>query len=324
MKRLPITLLLVFLTFASEAGSFNEPTTSIIDSSSGANSRSGAGCSLCRSESSPFVLENLGILSFGPYDPATETSGAFEFREGFTQNYFLEFGVLIGGETPHYNPTFEYYLPKGTQVLSPVDGFVTWSGWQPSQGYKQDDWELFLRPSEASSGSESDWFFEFDHVLSLDCDPDSYEVCDDELRINGEIVTPGMAIQAGDVIGYVGNYGHASADYPFGRTELAIGKYERDSGGYVTGTQNYCLTLYLSDSVKAELENEVTQFLADLEAWSGDDAIYAQGEMVAPGCNSEKMVDGVPVPEPAAPLMFVTAIACVTAIRSRCALINRS
>ena len=152
---------------------------------------------------SPPLLKNLLIANWGPYDSSTGISGDFEFKSELQLVFFDEFGRVHSAGTPgaYDNPTFEYKVPRDTLVYIPIDGIIDFFQWQPTTSYKQDDWELMIKPSRSS-----DWAVVIDHVVSLSCDRSSREVCDNPLTINGAEIYSGMQISAGDLLGYVGNY----------------------------------------------------------------------------------------------------------------------
>ncbi len=230
--------------------------------------------------SEPPLLMNLLIENWGPYDSSTGISGDFEFRSDLEAIFFYEYGRLnaIGTPDEYENPTFEYQVPRDTFVYMPIDGVVSRIRWQPTSGYKQDDWEIFIKPS-----MESDWMIIIDHVVSIDCDRSSTKVCDLPLTINGVEITTGTEVKAGDLFGYVGNREDNSGGNVFGRTEITIGKYIED-GNQVVGTISYCPMNYLDPSVKQSLESSVNNLMASYETWLGDSSFYDEANMVAPGC----------------------------------------
>ena len=227
--------------------------------------------------SEPPLLMNLLIENWGPYDSSTGISGDFEFRSDLESIFFYEYGRLnaIGTPDEYENPTFEYQVPRDTFVYMPIDGVVSRISWQPTSGYKQDDWEIFIKPS-----MESDWMIIIDHVVSIDCDRSSTKVCDLPLTINGVEITTGTEVKAGDLFGYVGNKEDNSGGNVFGRTEITIGKYIEDGNQVVS----YCPMNYLDPSVKQSLESAVNNLMSSYETWLGDSSFYDESNMVAPGC----------------------------------------
>ena len=228
----------------------------------------------------PPLLMNLLIENWGPYDSSTGVSGDFEFRSDIEAIFFNEYGRLYAVGTPDEsaNPTFEYKVPRDTFVYIPIDGVVSRINWQPTSGYKQDDWEIFIKPS-----MQSDWMIIIDHVVSINCDRSSTKICDLPLTINGVEVTTGMEVKAGDLFGYVGNSEDNSGGNVFGRTEITIGKYIKDRN-QVVGTISYCPMSYLHPSVKQNLESSINNIMDSYETWLGNSSFYDEANMVAPGC----------------------------------------
>lgn len=231
----------------------------------------------------PPLLQNLLIENFGPYNSASQTSGDFKFDRRFEDMIFVdrknsvfdEFGKLHNaGKADEYpNPAFEYRLPPDIQLFVPIDGVVDMVTWQPTSSYKQDDWEIFLKPWRGSS-----WIVVIDHVVSIDCDRSSTAICDLPLTIDGQELQPGMQVRAGQVLGYPGNWVDQSGANIVGRTELTVMEY-KDGVSY-----NKCPTRMLAEAVKEALQASVTAFMEDYESWSGSPGKYAQDDMVAPGC----------------------------------------
>ena len=236
-------------------------------------------------DAGPPVLQNLLIKNFGPYVRNEGTSGDFKLDRRFGQTVFDEFGRLhnVGQSNEYENPTFEYKLPADTQILVPIEGVVDRIVWQPTADYMQNDWEIFIKPSRGST-----WIVVIDHIVSIDCDRSSRAICDLPLTINGQELQPGASVQAGQILGYVGNWDDQSGSEIRGRTELTIGE-QKDDGFY-----NQCPTMMLADDVKEALELSVTSFMTDYESWSEGSGAYAQDRMVAPGClfSTIKEVDG--------------------------------
>mgnify|MGYP001278850192 CR=1 FL=1 len=250
-------------------------TTTVQDTTTTTAAHSGGGMI---NNDEPPLLMNLLILNWGPYDPSTGISGDFEFREDMPLTYFDEFGRVHSPGTSYAydNPTFEYKVPRDTQVYIPINGFVDFFTWQPTGSYKQDDWEIMIKPTRGSN-----WTLVIDHVVALSCDRSINVVCDDPLTINGIQLTNGMQVEAGDLLGYVGNYEDGEGG-TFGRTEIAIGEYVMN--GNQRDFNNYCPTNYLHESVKSSIQASVNQIMASYESWKGDSSFYDEANMVAPGC----------------------------------------
>ena len=163
--------------------------------------------------------------------------------------------------------------------------------WQPSAAYTQDDWEIIIAPSQGSQ-----WGINLDHVVSIDCDRSGNTpvLCELPLTINGELVTLGTEIEAGQVLGYVGNWSSDNNTGINGRTELTVFKYFDD----YSGVTNYCPTMYLDESVESVIKASIQELMDSYEAWSGDSSSYNQDQMVSPGCrySAIKEVNGITEP----------------------------
>ena len=238
-------------------------------------------------DNTPPVLYNLLIDDFGAFNPRTSMMGPFKFSKSFVAGskptVFDEFGKVhdAGMPTEYENPTFEYKFPPGTELLSPITGIVDDISWQPTESYKQDDWELNLKPSRFSQ-----WRVSIDHVVSLECDLNSKEVCTKPLLVNGQEIRVGMEIKAGDTIGYAGNWVDTSNSGMNERTEITVGKFA--SAGVF---ESYCPIMYLHESVKQDFRDSISSLMDTYEEWSGNTGLYNQSEMVEPGCSYEQIND---------------------------------
>ena len=238
-------------------------------------------------DDTPPNLYNLLVDEFIQYDPTTSMMGPFKFSKSFFNGpfptVFDEFGRVhdAGRSTEYENPTFEYRFPAATKLISPVSGLVDDISWQPTDTYKQDDWELIIKPSRFSA-----WRVSIDHVLSLSCDIGSKEVCDEPLIVNGEAVKVGMQINAGDKIGYAGNLVDNTNSGMVGRTEITVGRFASE-GVF----ESYCPVMYLDDSVKQNFRDSISALMDTYEEWSGDRDLYDQSAMVEPGCLYEQIND---------------------------------
>ena len=273
---------------ADECADYDAGNMSGSSSQSGGNMSGSGGMS---GSDDPPSLMNLLILNWGPYDSSTAVSGDFEFSTSNSYIYFDEFGRVHSAGTPNAydNPAFEYKVPLDTKVYIPADGIVDFIQWQPSSGYKQDDWELTIKPRDGS-----DWRLVIDHIVSISCERSAGVICDNPITVNGVQLTSGMEVKAGDLLGYVGNFEDGDGN-AIGRTEITVGKYVAGSGssGGNKNFNNYCPMNYLHESVKSTLEASVTQLMASYESWKGDAAFYDEADMIAPGCwYSEILEDG--------------------------------
>ena len=252
--------------------------------------RAQSGMTGMASDNIPPVLYNLLISNFDNYDPVSSRMGPFKFSKNFVKGtnpaVFDEFGRVhdVGKPGEYQNPTFEYKFPSGTELISPVDGMVESITWQPTSSYKQDDWELIIKPSRFSS-----WRISIDHIVSLLCDLESGVVCEKPLAINGEEIKSGMQIKVGDRIGYAGNWVDTTNSGIIERTEITVGRFEGDT------FENYCPIKYLHESVKQSYRDSISGLMDSYEEWSGDMGIYAQDEMFEPGCLYEQIneINGV-------------------------------
>jgi len=230
-------------------------------------------------------LQNLMMQNLGPWDSDSATFGDLKFDHRFASSVFDDFGMLHNqGQTDqYYNPTFEYKAPADSIVLSPISGVVTMLDWQPTTSYKQDDWDIIIAPSENSK-----WGVNLDHVVSIDCDRSGKNpvLCELPLTMNGEVVELGTVIEAGQVLGYVGNWPDTTNSGINGRTELTLYEYVRD-GANTEGNMaviNHCPMMYLDESVAEDLKATIQELMVSFESWDGDSSTYNENEMVAPGC----------------------------------------
>jgi hypothetical protein len=234
-------------------------------------------------------LKNLMLQNLGPWDPSSATFGDLKFNARYSKTVFDDFGMLHNpGQANQYdNPTFEFKAPADTVVISPVSGVVTMITWQPTTNYKQDDWDIIIQPSKNSK-----WGINLDHLVSIDCDRSGVNpvTCDLPLTIsngkNSEVVKEGTVIEAGQVLGYVGNWPDNSNSGINGRTELTLFEYVREGTNKDQnyGVINHCPTMHLDESVELVYKSKIQDLMSSYETWSGDSSSYPQGQMVSPGC----------------------------------------
>ncbi|MBS57950.1 MAG: hypothetical protein CL735_04235 [Chloroflexi bacterium] len=224
-------------------------------------------------------LQNLLIANLGPWDTNDSSFGDLKYNQQFSKTVFDDFGMLHNkGQADQYdNPTFEFRAPADTILLAPVSGVVDMLNWQPSESYTQDDWDLVIKPSQGSM-----WGINIDHLVSIDCDRTGSTpvVCDSPLRVDGSIISKGSLIEAGQVLGYIGNWSDYDKTGINGRTELTVMKYFDD----YSGVTNYCPTMYLDETIEQYFKSAVQELMDSYETWIGDSSIYNQEDMVAPGC----------------------------------------
>ena len=242
-------------------------------------------------------LQNLLIKNLGPYDAASSMFGDLRYITSFDKLAFDPFGYIHNkGQPGQYdNPTFEFKAPADTLVIAPASGKLFQITWQPSAGYTQDDWEIMIRSSK-----RSEWGINIDHIVSIDCDRSGKTpvICDKPLRIGGQIAKEGMVVEAGQVLGYVGNWPDYDNTGINGRTELTLYKYLFKGGvpgpDSFIGVMNYCPTMYLANEVESEFKTIIAALMNSYETWSGNTLAYEQEKMIAPGClySAIKELDG--------------------------------
>ena len=230
-------------------------------------------------------LQNLMMQNLGPWDSSSATFGDLIFDARYSKTVFDDFGMLHNPGAPNQydNPTFEFKAPADAVVLAPISGVVTRITWQPTTSYKQDDWDLIIAPSQGSK-----WGVNLDHVVSIDCDRSGVNpvTCDLPLTINGKAIEEGTTIEAGQVLGYVGNWPDTTNSGINGRTELTLFEYIREGAmpGQNKGVINHCPTMHLDGSVELIYKEKIQDLMDSYETWSGDSSNYPQEQMVSPGC----------------------------------------
>ena len=251
------------------------------------------GGSMTQQESPKISLQNLLIKNFGPYyDAYSKTFGDIIFNENHTHLVFDEFGRIHneGQQDQYYNPNFEIKAPADTVLISPIDGVITYIKWQPTEGYTQDDWEIIIKPTMSSN-----WGISIDHITSIDCDRKNiYQLkCPLPLKIDGQEISEGSTVKAGQVIGYVGNWDDYNNSGINGRTELTV--FEQIGSGHF---MNHCPMLYLDDMTSAVSLTSVISLMFYYEQWSENTNIYDEDAMVRPGCIYESIeeLNGITTP----------------------------
>ena len=228
---------------------------------------------------SKIALKNLLIKNLGPFNDSDKSFGDLLFDAKFGSLVFDEFGRLHNkGQPDEYdNPTFEFRAPPDTLLIAPIDGVIARLEWQPSVHYTQDDWDIMIKPSMGSP-----WAVNVDHIVSIDCDRSGSRppVCDLPIKIGGEEAAVGTRIRAGEIIGYIGNWSDSYNTGISGRTELTVSKYIGFGGDAI----NYCPTMMLDQEVDSNLNQKITNLMKQYEEWSGNDDVYAESDMVSPGC----------------------------------------
>ena len=90
-------------------------------------------------------------------------------------------------------------------------------------------------------------------------------------HITNIVVAKGDKVAPGDVLGNPGTRGGG-----LGRTELMITN---------DGNKAYCPFVYFDETLRGQFEEDVVQLMSDWETFKGDDTIYDEAGMEAPGCN---------------------------------------
>ncbi len=203
------------------------------------------------------VLENIGFnLDF--YNPSTKKAGDILFVQGIGDHLgnkiFSEFAdEIVGSDGLKILPHPTYFLPLGTKLISPVDGVINTIKYQE----RDDDYEIGIIPDRFSK-----WTIGFDHIINLE-------------------VQEGDKVNAGDVVGEVAQSNSPDLPIELGWTELQIGEREAPA---------ICPFLLLNKSVKADIEEKITQLAEDWEKFIGKD-VYSQEKWISPGCLAETAQD---------------------------------
>lgn len=208
---------------------------------------------------SPPLLKTIGV-EIGPYDPATETAGAFRFtRERLAERrLFMAFGHTVeSSPSPKANPQPTFVLPPGTPVVSMIDGVVwkiaeLWS--TPTLG------DVSVMVAE-QGGSQPCFTIELEHVIN-------------------PRVRAGDRVRAGQVLAEVGPL---SKDGNAGMGLVEIGIL---TGGPDGRPHHLCPFAYLDLSVRTRLHGQIRDLLAAWETYRGDQTLYDEGAWVdgVPGC----------------------------------------
>jgi hypothetical protein len=239
------------------------------------------------------LLQNLMFQDLGPWNPTNTSFGPLRYDKRLQYTVFDDFGYIHNkGQSNQYdNPNFEFKAPADAILLAPIDGVVTMLEWQPSASYVQDDWEIIIATS-----SHSKWGINIDHITSIDCDRTGHSpvFCNSGLTIDGINIEVGTSVEAGQILGYVGNWATDGGSGINGRTELTVFKYYDD----YSGVTNYCPTDFLDASVQDALRATIQELMISYETWDGDESIYNEKEMVSPGCRYSAIIEknGVTTP----------------------------
>ena len=249
-------------------------------------------------------LQNLVLSAFGPYDPPTQTSGDMEFNHAYFVEQEDSFPPIIsfGQAGIHVsdalyapedrNGYFEIRVPSDTLLYAPVDGVVKHVFWHDSEGRHRDwdDWAIIFKPlSDPRPPTGNDmspeprtWLVEIDHVVSLDCPRPRVwpDVCKLPLVLDGQELTVGSTVRAGQILGYAGNLSDLEETGINGRFEIGISQTTH-IGGINYG---YCPMLFLADNVRSSFDSAIEGYMDAYETWVDDSDVYDEDDMVAPLC----------------------------------------
>lgn len=208
-----------------------------------ASSNSGGQSAQTNRDEPTLELQNFGLASL---DSVLVTNDALREYESRGLKGFYPFGDKLGGkDDTRLNPNFEFSsLKEGTQVISAIDGIVTFIKEQPDSR----DFEVFIQPKEGSM-----WTVGYDHI-------------------SGVAVKKGEAISAGTVIGNPTRQGNGAL-----RFEIQINK---DQSGTTT---HICPSTLLATNVKNSALQELTSMQQAWNTVSGK-ALYDIAAQQPIGC----------------------------------------
>lgn len=127
------------------------------------------------------------------------------------------FGAENTWENPPFHKGIDYAAPEGTPIYAPCDGFVVWASGQPF-GYGN-TWEMI--PGSGNSGNCV--------IIQPPAPHTSFQTSFSHM--SGITVKAGQWVNAGDLIGYVGNTG-----FSFGAHLHWEAFIDYAEGSYPTGT----------------------------------------------------------------------------------------
>ena len=202
------------------------------------------------------VLHNLGI-NIEKYNPSTKMAGDFEFidtSDNYKHKIFLEFGIKLEGLSgSSVLPSYNYVLPLGTKVFSPVNGTIETVRYQE----RDNDYEVNIVPDGFPK-----WRVSLDHVINLK-------------------VQEGDKIQPGDIVGEPTP--RDSFESKRGFVELQVWKATRQA------PLGVCPFLLLDEALKDNIKVKIDQLAQDWENFLGRN-VYDEDLWIAPGCLSETEV----------------------------------
>ena len=229
-------------------------------------------------------LENILIQDFGPIGNEKNAYGAIVFKDNLPGLIFDEFGRkdLHNPSAGSLNTSFKFRAPLETILVAPISGSITYIEWQPNKNHSSGDWEIHI-----SADTSSPWMVIIDHLVSLECGRSSSTVvpCESDLNILGNPIDIGAKIEAGQPIGYIGNWLYDNDGPTYGHTELSILKYSEDRNS----ASVYCPIPYIQPSKQEYYVDAVADLMKFYEQWAGDGTVYLEDQMPYPGCLYEKI-----------------------------------
>lgn len=229
-------------------------------------------------------LENILIQDFGPFNSEKNTYGPIVFKGNLPGLIFDEFGRkdLHNPYTASLNTSFKFRAPLETILIAPISGSITYMEWQPNKDHSSGDWEIHI-----SADTFSPWTVIIDHLVSLECERSSNKAlpCESNLSILGSPVDIGVKIEAGQPIGYIGEWLYDNDGPTYGHTELSILRYSEDRNS----ASVYCPIPYIQPDKQEYYVDAVADLMKFYEQWAGDESVYLEGQMPYPGCLYEKI-----------------------------------
>lgn len=198
-------------------------------------------------DETPPVLTNF-MVEFGEYNSETGKAGDYYF-EPMLEKVFGGFGRTVQDQDgqPKVLPTNDMFVSADTSIVSPLDAEVVMVTYQKDT----EDYEVHVRPT-----FNSVWLINFDHITNL-----------------SSFIVEGANITAGQLLGNGSPW--------FGDSYLIELMITRDLNGSAEG---YCPYDFMSSSLKASFESNLSALMSDWEAFKGDSTIYDESAYVKPGC----------------------------------------
>ena len=194
------------------------------------------------------TLAGIGI-NIGIYNSDTKKAGDILFTKNIGSHYskkaFVEFGV---NKLPH--PTF--FVPRGTKIISPVNGKVESLNFQASSN----DYEIVIVPDGFPS-----WRISFDHVINVT------KGKDDSVAVNQSIAEVAQS---------------NSSDVPSDLGWFEFQVWKSTAKEMVA----YCPFLLLKDGTKQDVTAKIKQLATDWNVFLGEN-VYDLKTWMYPGCLAE-------------------------------------